>query len=71
MEAEAGLAHFINLRAELSQGDYRLLYLTWLKAMTFAGEAYDEEDEYDDPDILDSSREPPVPSCRKKAKQAK
>lgn len=27
MEAEAGLAHFIRLRADLLEGDYRLLYL--------------------------------------------
>lgn len=32
MEAEAGLSHFISLRADLLEGDYRLLYLAWLKA---------------------------------------
>jgi len=37
MEAEADLSHFIGLRADLLEGDYRLLYLAWLKAMTFHG----------------------------------
>ena len=40
IEAEAGLSHFIGLRADLLEGDYRLLYLSWLKAITF----YDVED---------------------------
>ena len=38
MEADAGLSHFIRLRADLLEGDFRLLYLAWLKAMTFYGE---------------------------------
>lgn len=67
MEAEAGLSHFIRLRADLLEGDYRLLYLAWLKAMTFYGEPYDDEGyEDDDTDIADDDREPPVPSGLKK-----
>ena len=37
MEAGAGLSHFIRLRADILDGDYRLLYLAWLKAVTFYG----------------------------------
>jgi len=66
-EAKAGLSHFIRLRADLLEGDYSLLYLAWLKAMTFKGEPSDE-DEYEDndPDIAAFDREPPVPPGLKK-----
>ena len=67
MEAEAGLSLFIRLRADLLEGDYRLLYLAWLKAATLIG-TIDEEDEYesDDPDRPAHDREPPVPSGLRK-----
>jgi hypothetical protein len=73
MEAEAGLSHFIRLRADLLEGDYRLLYLAWLKAMTFLG-VPDDDDECDaelasaddDPDSPVYDREPPVPPGLKK-----
>jgi hypothetical protein len=67
MEAEAGLSHFIRLRADLLEGDFRLLYLAWLKAMTFYGDSYDDEEyEEDDPDLADYNCEPPVPPGLKK-----
>ncbi len=67
MEADAGLSHFIRLRADLLEGDYRLLYLAWLKAMTMYGDLYeDEEDENGDPDVAAYDREPPVPPGLKK-----
>ena len=67
MEAEAGLSQFIRLRADLLEGDYRLLYLARLKAMTMYGDLYeDEEYENDDPDVADYDREPPVPPGLKK-----
>ena len=67
MEAEASLSYFIRLRADLLEGDYRLLYLAWLKAMTMDGDPYaDEEYEEDDSDIAASEREPPVPPGLKK-----
>ena len=67
MEADAGLSHFIRLRADLLEGDYRLLYLAWLKAMTMYADPYeDEEYENGDPDIADYDREPPVPPGLKK-----
>jgi hypothetical protein len=67
MEAEAGLGHFIRLRADLLEGDYRLLYLAWLKAMKFYGVPdADEEIEDDDPDNPAYDHEPPVPPGLKK-----
>ena len=77
IEAEAGLSHFIGLRADLPEGDYRLLYLAWLKAITFYDvEDYDEE--YDaelasadgDPDSPAYDHEPPVPPGLKKLSPA-
>jgi hypothetical protein len=67
MEADVGLLHFIRPRTDLLEGDFRLLYLAWLKAMTFHGvpddnEVYDD----DDPDNLAYDREPPVPPGLKK-----
>jgi hypothetical protein len=44
MEAEAGLSRFIQLRADLLAGDYRLLYLAWLQAATLYG-TLDEPDD--------------------------
>jgi hypothetical protein len=67
MEAEASLSYFIRLRADLLEGDFRLLYLAWLKAMTMYGDLYeDEEDEDDDSDIASYDREPPIPPGLKK-----
>lgn len=64
MEAEAGLSHFIRLRAELLEGDFRLPYLAWLKAVTMAGDPF--ENERDDPDMAVYDREPPIPPGLKK-----
>jgi hypothetical protein len=67
MESDAGLSHFIRLRADLLEGDYRLLYLAWLKAMTFYGNPDDDQEyEDDEPDIIAYDREPPVPPGLKK-----
>ena len=62
MEAKAGLSHFIRPRADLLEGDFRLLYLAWLKAMTCYG-VPDDDEEYDDddPDNPAYDHEPPVP----------
>jgi hypothetical protein len=66
-EAEADLSHFIQLRADLLEGDYRLLYLAWLKAITFYGVANDDEVyEDDDPDSPTHDHVPPVPPGLKK-----
>jgi hypothetical protein len=65
IEADAGLSLFIRLRADLLEGDYRLPYLAWLKAVTLGGRPYDDEEdegyEDDEPDIAAYDREPPVP----------
>jgi hypothetical protein len=55
LEEEGNLSAFTALREDLLQGDYRLLYLAWLHAMTY--EATGFEDEETDEDDL----EPPVP----------
>jgi hypothetical protein len=67
MEAEASLSHFIRLRADLLEGDFRLLYLAWLKAMTYYSVPDDDEEvDDDDPDNPAYDREPPVPPGLKK-----
>ncbi len=67
MEADAGLSHFIHLRADLLEGDFRLLYLAWLKAMTMYRDLYEDvEDENGDLDVAAYDREPPVPPGLKK-----
>ncbi len=70
---DADLSDFISLRADLLQGDYRLLYLIWLNEMTFYDEPEDDqeddqdEDEQDEDDqgVDEDSRaddlEPPIP----------
>ena len=70
MEADAGLSHFIRLRADILDGDYRLLYLAWLKAMTFYGVPDDDEYDEDDPDSPAYDREPPIPPGLKKLSPA-
>jgi hypothetical protein len=62
MEAESGLSGFIRLREDLIEGDYRLLYPAWLKAMTISDEGVDDygyEIPYPD-------HEPSVPAGLKK-----
>lgn len=56
-ETDLDLSDFIPLRAALLEGDYRLLYLAWLKEMTFFGEPVEEEGE----DSRAYDIEPPVP----------
>ena len=70
IEGEGNLSSLIGLRQEILQGDYRLLYLAWLKGITYLDELDDEdEDERDDDDANDDDanddREglgPPVPA---------
>jgi hypothetical protein len=45
MEADRGLSGFIWLRYDLIAGDYRLLYLAWLRAMTMY-DPYEDEGDY-------------------------
>ncbi len=69
MEAEGNLSEFIRLRADILEGDHRLLYLAWLKAMTLYG-APDDDYEEDDVDSPAYDREPPVPPGLKKLSPA-
>ena len=48
------------LRDDIMQGDYRALYLAWLKAMKLEAANYDEDE--DDPDSLLNDHEPPLPA---------
>ncbi|MEG4228793.1 hypothetical protein QUA35_21330 [Microcoleus sp. N9_B2] len=70
IEGEGNLSSLIGLRQEILQGDYRLLYLAWLKGITYLDEFDDDEDEdeRDDDDENDDDEnddkeglEPPVP----------
>jgi hypothetical protein len=70
MESDASLSHFIRLRADILDGDYRLLYLAWLKAMTVYGTPDYDEYEEDDVDSPAYDREPPVPPGLKKLSPA-
>jgi hypothetical protein len=64
--SNAILSNFISLRADILEGDYRLLYLAWLKAMTFYGVPDDDKFDENDPDSPAYDREPPVPPGLKK-----
>ena len=64
MREEAGLSQFIQLRADLLAGDYRLLYLAWLKSATLYGapDTIGNDDAGDDDaDGEWDDLEPPVP----------
>jgi hypothetical protein len=62
MKAESGLSGFIRLREDLIDGDYRLLYLAWLKAVTLSEGLVDVGGS----EIFFSEHEPPVPPRLKK-----
>jgi hypothetical protein len=70
METDGSLSDLIRLRADILDGDYRLLYLAWLKAMTFYGIPDDDEYDEDNPDSPANDREPPVPPGLKKLSPA-
>ena len=70
MEVDASLSDFIRLRADLLDGDYRLLYLAWLKAMTFYGIPDDDKYDEENPDSPANDTEPPVPPGLKKLSPA-
>ena len=48
------------LRDDILQGDYRALYLGWLKAMSLESGSYEEDEE--DPDNFYNDPEPPLPA---------
>ncbi|MBN1313752.1 MAG: hypothetical protein JXB30_20275 [Anaerolineae bacterium] len=61
IEPGGELSSFVHLRNDLIEGDYRLLYLAWLKAVE-SGALYD----YDEDDYITDAKEPPVPPGLKK-----
>jgi hypothetical protein len=48
------------LRDDILQGDYRVLYLAWLQAMSLETDQYEEDE--DDPDNSFNDPEPPLPA---------
>jgi hypothetical protein len=71
---DTSLSDFVQLRADLLQGDYRLLYLAWLKARTLYDGDDLEDEEYDNRVETDHSEladlEPPVPPGLRKLSPA-
>jgi hypothetical protein len=61
VETDGVLATLARLRDDIIQGDYRVLYLAWLKVMELESGDYKDEDE-DDPDAFAADREPPLPA---------
>ena len=59
VEGEGVLSTLSHLRDDLLEGDFRLLYLAWLKAISLRRTLMDDED---DPGGLVSGLEPPVPA---------
>jgi len=55
VESDSVLGQLIPLREQVLQGDLRMLYLAWLKAIAM-----------DDPEIIETEPEPPVPAGLKK-----
>jgi hypothetical protein len=70
MEDSADLSLFVQLRADLLQGDYRLLYLAWLKVMTVYGDLYADIAYDDGPDVAGYDPKPPVPPGLKRLSPA-
>jgi hypothetical protein len=54
------LSTLARLRDDILQGDYRILYLAWLKAMTLESGGYDEDE--DDPENFFNDPEPALPA---------
>jgi hypothetical protein len=60
MEERGLLSTLARLRDDILQGDYRALYLAWLKAMSLESGYYDEDE--DDPENFFNDPEPPLPA---------
>ena len=60
IEERGLLSTLARLREDILQGDYRALYLGWLKAMSLESHEYDEDE--DDPDNFFKDPEPPLPA---------
>jgi len=60
MESEGILDGLLSLREQILDGDYRLLYISWLHISSYR-EEYDADDDYDE-DYDQDMLEPPVPA---------
>ncbi len=60
IEERGLLSTLARLRDDILQGDYRALYLAWLKAMSLESGYYDEDE--DDPENFFNDPEPPLPA---------
>ena len=60
IEERGLLSTLARLRDDILQGDYRALYLAWLKAMSQESGGYDEDP--DDPENFFNDPEPPLPA---------
>ncbi len=60
IEERGLLSKLARLRDDILQGDYRVLYLAWLKAMSLESDDYDENE--DDPGSFFNDAEPPLPA---------
>jgi hypothetical protein len=60
VEERGLLSALARLRDDIIQGDYRALYLAWLKAMSLESDNYDEDE--DDPENFFNDPEPPLPA---------
>lgn len=60
IEERGLLSTLARLRDDILQGDYRALYIAWLKAMSLESDYYDEDE--DDPENLFNDPEPPLPA---------
>ncbi|HEX9386299.1 MAG TPA: hypothetical protein VF918_08265 [Anaerolineales bacterium] len=60
IEERGLLSTLARLRDDFVQGDYRALYLAWLKAMSLESDNYDEDE--DDPENFFNDPEPPLPA---------
>jgi hypothetical protein len=64
MEERGLLSTLARLRDDILQGDYRALYLAWLKAMSLESDDYDEDE--DDPENFFNDPEPSLPAGLKR-----
>jgi hypothetical protein len=60
MDERGLLSTLARVRDDILQGDYRALYLAWLKAMSLESDDYNEDE--DDPENLFNDPEPPLPA---------
>jgi hypothetical protein len=64
MEERGLLSTLARLRDDILQGDYRALYLAWLKALSLESDDYDEDE--GDPENFLNDLDPPLPAGLKR-----